>query len=94
MLVFQPEFEEEFDIPSTCGETIICLDCSNSMAGSEIHQAKQIALHALDLYRFVATIRVIKFGTSKSSFSSCVTIYSFPFITYISEGPIQIVCSE
>ncbi|KAJ6662349.1 hypothetical protein lerEdw1_012513 [Lerista edwardsae] len=62
MLVFQPEFEAALDPPSTSGETIICLDCSNSMAGSEIQHAKQIALCALGLSYFTR-LRVIKFGT-------------------------------
>ncbi|XP_066476989.1 protein mono-ADP-ribosyltransferase PARP4 [Tiliqua scincoides] len=63
MLVFQPEFEAALDPLSTSGETIICLDCSNSMAGSEMQHAKQIALHALGLANFTR-LRVIKFGTN------------------------------
>ncbi|KAL7983330.1 hypothetical protein Chor_000206 [Crotalus horridus] len=50
MLVFQPEFEVPFDHLSIHGEAVICLDCSNSMAGSTIQQAKEIALHALNSY--------------------------------------------
>ncbi|XP_054829757.1 protein mono-ADP-ribosyltransferase PARP4 [Eublepharis macularius] len=64
MLVFQPEFAAPFDSPSSCGETIICLDCSNSMAGSEIQQAKQIALCALKFCWHMPRLNVIKFGTN------------------------------
>lgn len=71
MLVFQPEFEAALDPLSTSGETIICLDCSNSMAGSEIQQAKQIAVYALGLFNFTR-LRVIKFGTSKMAFLCCI----------------------
>ncbi|XP_061484594.1 protein mono-ADP-ribosyltransferase PARP4 isoform X2 [Rhineura floridana] len=65
MLVFQPEFEAAFDPLCSCDEIIICLDCSSSMAGSEIQQAKQIALCALESCHFVTgKISIIKFGTS------------------------------
>ncbi|XP_042313185.1 M-phase phosphoprotein 8 [Sceloporus undulatus] len=64
MLVFQPEFEAPLDPLSPHGETIICLDCSNSMAGSEIQQAKQIALCFLDSYYVTEKLNVIKFGTN------------------------------
>uniref|UniRef100_A0A670HY83 Poly [ADP-ribose] polymerase n=1 Tax=Podarcis muralis TaxID=64176 RepID=A0A670HY83_PODMU len=64
MLVFQPEFESALDPRSTSGETVICLDCSNSMGGSTFQQAKQIALYALELCTFTSrNISVIKFGT-------------------------------
>ncbi|KAL8191012.1 UNVERIFIED_CONTAM: hypothetical protein K2H54_066666 [Gekko kuhli] len=64
MLVFQPQFAAPYEPSSPYGETIICLDCSNSMAGSEMRQAKQIALHALELCHFAARLSVIKFGTT------------------------------
>ncbi|XP_070605865.1 protein mono-ADP-ribosyltransferase PARP4 isoform X1 [Erythrolamprus reginae] len=64
MLVFQPEFEDPFDHLSLRGEAVICLDCSNSMAGSAIQQAKQIALHALKSCHLTRKISVIKFGTN------------------------------
>nr|XP_056714863.1 protein mono-ADP-ribosyltransferase PARP4 [Euleptes europaea] len=64
MLVFQPAIDEPYSPSSSWGEMIICLDCSNSMAGSEIQQAKQIALCALESCWFSAPLSVIKFGTS------------------------------
>ncbi|XP_015284983.1 PREDICTED: poly [ADP-ribose] polymerase 4 [Gekko japonicus] len=64
MLVFQPQFAVPYEPSSPCGETIICLDCSNSMAGSEMRQAKQIALHALESCHFLPRLSVIKFGTN------------------------------
>ncbi|XP_015745662.2 poly [ADP-ribose] polymerase 4 [Python bivittatus] len=64
MLVFQPEFEDPFDLLSLHGEAVICLDCSNSMAGSAIQQAKEIALHALNSCHLTRKISVIKFGTN------------------------------
>ncbi|XP_032075718.1 protein mono-ADP-ribosyltransferase PARP4 isoform X2 [Thamnophis elegans] len=64
MLVFQPEFEIPFDHLSLQGEAVICLDCSNSMAGSAIQQAKQIALHALNSCHLTRKISVLKFGTN------------------------------
>ncbi|CAI5773211.1 protein mono-ADP-ribosyltransferase PARP4 [Podarcis lilfordi] len=69
MLVFQPEFESALDPLSTSGETVICLDCSNSMGGSTFQQAKQIALYALELCTFTTrNISVIRFGTSFEEF--------------------------
>ncbi|KAH0625127.1 hypothetical protein JD844_033266 [Phrynosoma platyrhinos] len=64
MLVFQPKIEASLESLSTYDETVICLDCSNSMAGSEIQQAKQIALSFLDSYYFIDEPIVIKFGTN------------------------------
>ncbi|XP_015672315.1 protein mono-ADP-ribosyltransferase PARP4 [Protobothrops mucrosquamatus] len=64
MLVFQPEFEVPFDHLSIHGEAVICLDCSNSMAGSAIQQAKEIALHALNSCHLTRKISVFKFGTN------------------------------
>ncbi|OXB57129.1 hypothetical protein ASZ78_006991 [Callipepla squamata] len=69
MLVFQPEFEA-FDGEQLSSEIIILLDCSNSMAGSTLLQAKQIALHALKLLSSRQNVNVIKFGTDFSEFSS------------------------
>uniref|UniRef100_A0A8C8SAU3 Poly [ADP-ribose] polymerase n=1 Tax=Pelusios castaneus TaxID=367368 RepID=A0A8C8SAU3_9SAUR len=54
MLVFQPEFETTFKGFQESGEIIICLDCSNSMEGSTLQQAKQIALHALQINIIIA----------------------------------------
>ncbi|XP_072849781.2 protein mono-ADP-ribosyltransferase PARP4 isoform X1 [Pogona vitticeps] len=71
MLVFQPEFEASVGSCTIYGEIIICLDCSNSMAGSEIQQAKQIALGALDSCRFATKLSVIKFGTNFVEFPFC-----------------------
>lgn len=65
MLVFQPEFEAAFDEEQLSSEIIILLDCSNSMAGSALLQAKQIALHALKLLSSRQNVNVIKFGTSE-----------------------------
>ncbi|NXJ11809.1 PARP4 polymerase, partial [Odontophorus gujanensis] len=65
MLVFQPEFEAAFDGEQLSSEIIILLDCSNSMAGSTLLQAKQIALHALKLLSSRQNVNVIKFGTSE-----------------------------
>ncbi|XP_077197749.1 protein mono-ADP-ribosyltransferase PARP4 isoform X2 [Paroedura picta] len=64
MLVFQPKFPEPQERSSSCGEVIICLDCSNSMAGSEMQQAKQIALYALDSCSYSSRPSIIKFGTN------------------------------
>ncbi|XP_062983799.1 protein mono-ADP-ribosyltransferase PARP4 [Elgaria multicarinata webbii] len=70
MLIFQPDFDGSFDPLCVSGETIICLDCSNSMAGSEIQQAKQIALCALETCHFATRLSVIKFGTNFEEFPS------------------------
>ncbi|XP_065586155.1 protein mono-ADP-ribosyltransferase PARP4 [Cyrtonyx montezumae] len=70
MLVFQPEFEAAFDGEQLSSEIIILLDCSNSMAGSTLLQAKQIALHVLKLLSSRQNVNVIKFGTNFSEFSS------------------------
>uniref|UniRef100_A0A803T0M7 Poly [ADP-ribose] polymerase n=1 Tax=Anolis carolinensis TaxID=28377 RepID=A0A803T0M7_ANOCA len=64
MLVFQPEFDTPFDPIHTSGETVICLDCSNSMAGSKIQHAKQIALSYLNSCYDTEKLTVIKFGTN------------------------------
>ncbi|XP_060091291.1 protein mono-ADP-ribosyltransferase PARP4 [Heteronotia binoei] len=64
MLVFQPQFAALYEPSSSCGEIIICLDCSNSMAGPEMQQAKQIALCALNSCHGAPRLSVIKFGTS------------------------------
>ncbi|XP_058041921.1 protein mono-ADP-ribosyltransferase PARP4 isoform X1 [Ahaetulla prasina] len=64
MLVFQPEFEVPYDHLSLQGEAVICLDCSNSMAGSAIQQAKEIALQALNSCHLTRKISVLKFGTN------------------------------
>uniref|UniRef100_A0A8C5RSJ3 Poly [ADP-ribose] polymerase n=1 Tax=Laticauda laticaudata TaxID=8630 RepID=A0A8C5RSJ3_LATLA len=81
MLVFQPEFEVPFDHLSLHGEVIICLDCSNSMAGSAIQQAKEIALHALNSCHLTRKISVLKFGTSKTSLWNYVTFSFFSTAT-------------
>lgn len=65
MLVFQPEFEAAFDEEQLSSEIIILLDCSNSMAGSMLREAKQIALHALKQLGFRQNVNVVKFGTSE-----------------------------
>uniref|UniRef100_A0A669QEG4 Poly [ADP-ribose] polymerase n=1 Tax=Phasianus colchicus TaxID=9054 RepID=A0A669QEG4_PHACC len=65
MLVFQPEFEAAFDEEQLSSEIIILLDCSNSMAGSALLQAKQIALHALKQFSSRQNVNIIKFGTSE-----------------------------
>uniref|UniRef100_A0A8C0JCS0 Poly [ADP-ribose] polymerase n=1 Tax=Chelonoidis abingdonii TaxID=106734 RepID=A0A8C0JCS0_CHEAB len=69
MLVFQPKFETSFKGIQLSGEIIICLDCSNSMEGSTLQQAKQIALHALQRFCFGQRVTVIRFGTKFSSYS-------------------------
>uniref|UniRef100_A0A670Y543 Uncharacterized protein n=1 Tax=Pseudonaja textilis TaxID=8673 RepID=A0A670Y543_PSETE len=81
MLVFQPEFEVPFDHLSLHGEVVICLDCSNSMAGSAIQQAKEIALHALNSCHLTRKISVLKFGTSKTSLWNYVTFSFFSTAT-------------
>ncbi|XP_065253676.1 protein mono-ADP-ribosyltransferase PARP4 [Emys orbicularis] len=70
MLVFQPKFETRFKGIQLSGEIIICLDCSNSMEGSTLQQAKQIALHALQMSCFGQRVNVIRFGTNFTEFSS------------------------
>ncbi|XP_044873903.1 protein mono-ADP-ribosyltransferase PARP4 isoform X1 [Mauremys mutica] len=70
MLVFQPKFETSFKGNQLSGEIIICLDCSNSMEGSALQQAKQIALHALQTSCFGQRVNVIRFGTNFTEFSS------------------------
>lgn len=65
MLVFQPEFETAFEEEQLSSEIIILLDCSNSMAGSALHQAKQIALRVLELLYFRQRVNIVKFGTSE-----------------------------
>ncbi|NXU50981.1 PARP4 polymerase, partial [Turnix velox] len=70
MLVFQPEFETALEEMQLSSEIIILLDCSNSMAGSALHQAKQIALRVLELLDFRHKVTVIKFGTNFTEFSS------------------------
>ncbi|XP_009475160.1 PREDICTED: poly [ADP-ribose] polymerase 4 [Nipponia nippon] len=70
MLVFQPEFETAFEEEQLSSEIIILLDCSNSMAGSALHQAKQIALRVLELFCFRQRVNVVKFGTNFIEFSS------------------------
>ncbi|KAM6287034.1 LOW QUALITY PROTEIN: protein mono-ADP-ribosyltransferase PARP4 [Spheniscus humboldti] len=74
MLVFQPEFETAFEEEQLSSEIIILLDCSNSMAGSALHQAKQIALHVLELFCFRQRVNVVKFGTNFTEFSSSMNI--------------------
>ncbi|NXC42205.1 PARP4 polymerase, partial [Penelope pileata] len=76
MLVFQPEFEAAFDEEQLSSEIVILLDCSHSMAGSTLLQAKQIALHALKELGSRLNVNVIKFGTNFiecSSFSKNTT---------------------
>ncbi|KAM6211438.1 LOW QUALITY PROTEIN: protein mono-ADP-ribosyltransferase PARP4 [Sarcoramphus papa] len=70
MLVFQPEFETAFEEEQLSSEIIILLDCSNSVAGSALHQAKQIALRVLELFCFRQRVNVVKFGTDFTEFSS------------------------
>ncbi|TFK09944.1 protein FAM98A [Platysternon megacephalum] len=70
MLVFQPKFETRFKGIQLSREIIICLDCSNSMEGSTLQQAKQIALHALQMSCFGERVNVIRFGTNFTEFSS------------------------
>ncbi|XP_053944280.1 protein mono-ADP-ribosyltransferase PARP4 [Cuculus canorus] len=70
MLVFQPEFDTTFEEEYLSSEIIILLDCSNSMAGSALHQAKQIALRVLELFCFKQTVTVVKFGTNFTELSS------------------------
>ncbi|KAM6416635.1 protein mono-ADP-ribosyltransferase PARP4 [Pluvialis apricaria] len=70
MLVFQPEFETAFEEEQLASEIFILLDCSNSMAGSALHQAKQIALRVLELLCFRQRVNVVKFGTNFTELSS------------------------
>ncbi|KAM7131833.1 LOW QUALITY PROTEIN: protein mono-ADP-ribosyltransferase PARP4 [Ciconia maguari] len=69
MLVFQP-FETAFEEKQLSSEVVMLLDCSNSMAGSALHQAKQIALRVFELFCFKQRMNVIKFGTNFTEFSS------------------------
>uniref|UniRef100_A0A674JFL2 Poly [ADP-ribose] polymerase n=1 Tax=Terrapene triunguis TaxID=2587831 RepID=A0A674JFL2_9SAUR len=69
MLVFQPKFETRFKGIQLSREIIICLDCSNSMEGSTLQQAKQIALRALQMSCFGPRVNVIRFGTKFSSYA-------------------------
>ncbi|XP_051483232.1 protein mono-ADP-ribosyltransferase PARP4 isoform X2 [Apus apus] len=70
MLVFQPEFATALEEVQLSSEVVILLDCSNSMAGSALHQAKQIALRVLELTAFRQRVNVIKIGTNFTEFSS------------------------
>ncbi|KAM9602775.1 LOW QUALITY PROTEIN: protein mono-ADP-ribosyltransferase PARP4 [Morphnus guianensis] len=70
MLVFQPELETAFEEEQLSSKIIILLDCLNSMAGSALHQAKQIALRVLELFCFRQRVNVVKFGTNFTEFSS------------------------
>uniref|UniRef100_F6YT84 Poly [ADP-ribose] polymerase n=1 Tax=Monodelphis domestica TaxID=13616 RepID=F6YT84_MONDO len=72
MLVFHPDFSTELPERSQTSEVIICLDCSNSMEGSEFLQAKQIALHALSLVHEKQKVNIIKFGTNYTE------LFSYP----------------
>uniref|UniRef100_A0A8D0GX17 VWFA domain-containing protein n=1 Tax=Sphenodon punctatus TaxID=8508 RepID=A0A8D0GX17_SPHPU len=76
MLVFQPKFGTEFGTIETSSEIVICLDCSNSMVGSTMQQAKQIALHALQTFSLRKRVNVIKFGTNFIEFQP--NLKSFP----------------
>lgn len=67
MLVFQPELDATSPDQTSQNEVIICLDCSNSMAGEAFLEAKQIALYALSLLDKKQKMNVIKFGTGKNS---------------------------
>ncbi|KAL9867432.1 LOW QUALITY PROTEIN: protein mono-ADP-ribosyltransferase PARP4 [Geothlypis trichas] len=51
MLLFQPEFETAFE-KQLSNEIVILIYCSNSMAGSALHQAKPIVLHVLEFIFF------------------------------------------
>ncbi|XP_043851171.1 protein mono-ADP-ribosyltransferase PARP4 [Dromiciops gliroides] len=79
MLVFHPDFSTALPEETPTSEVIICLDCSNSMEGSELLQAKQIALHALSLIHENQKINVIKFGTSFTEL--------FPYPKYSTSNP-------
>ncbi|XP_029458356.1 protein mono-ADP-ribosyltransferase PARP4 isoform X3 [Rhinatrema bivittatum] len=71
MLVFQPNFDTT-DYVQDSSEIVICLDCSSSMEGLVLQQAKQMALLALKSIGDSHKINVIKFGSSYQEF------YSFP----------------
>lgn len=64
MLLFQPEFEIAFE-EQMSNEIIILIYCSNSMAGSALHQAKPTALHVLDFFFLRERINTVKFGTDE-----------------------------
>ncbi|XP_074159822.1 protein mono-ADP-ribosyltransferase PARP4 isoform X2 [Sminthopsis crassicaudata] len=72
MLVFHPDFSIALPEKAYTNEVIICLDCSNSMEGSILLQAKQIALHALSLVQEKQKVNIIKFGTSYTE------LFSYP----------------
>ncbi|XP_027733408.1 protein mono-ADP-ribosyltransferase PARP4 [Vombatus ursinus] len=72
MLVFHPDFSSVLPEKAHTSEVIICLDCSNSMEGSELLQAKQIALHVLSLVHEGQKVNIIKFGTSYTE------LFSYP----------------
>ncbi|XP_044524909.1 protein mono-ADP-ribosyltransferase PARP4 [Gracilinanus agilis] len=72
MLVFHPDFSTALPEMAQTNEVIICLDCSNSMEGSELLQAKQIALHALSLVHEKQKVNIIKFGTNYTE------LFSYP----------------
>uniref|UniRef100_G3VDU7 Poly [ADP-ribose] polymerase n=1 Tax=Sarcophilus harrisii TaxID=9305 RepID=G3VDU7_SARHA len=72
MLVFHPDFSTALPEKAYTNEVIICLDCSNSMEGSILLQAKQIALHALSLVQEKQKVNIIKFGTSYTE------LFSYP----------------
>ncbi|KAM4790008.1 LOW QUALITY PROTEIN: protein mono-ADP-ribosyltransferase PARP4 [Cyanocitta cristata] len=68
MLLFQPEFETAFE-EQLSSEIIILIACSNSMAGSALHQGKPITLHVLEIF-FFREKRIVKLGTDFIEFSS------------------------
>ncbi|KAM8819719.1 LOW QUALITY PROTEIN: protein mono-ADP-ribosyltransferase PARP4 [Eudromia elegans] len=70
MLVFQPEHLTATEEVSLSNEIVICLDCSNSMAGSALQQAKQIALYALEKMCLKRRVNLVKFGTNFTEFYS------------------------
>ncbi|XP_072467757.1 protein mono-ADP-ribosyltransferase PARP4 isoform X2 [Notamacropus eugenii] len=72
MLVFHPDFSTVLPEKTQISEVIICLDCSNSMEGSELLQAKQIALHAVSLIHEKQKVNIIKFGTNYNE------LFSYP----------------
>ncbi|KAJ1077193.1 hypothetical protein K5549_005363 [Capra hircus] len=90
MLVFQPNLDITVPDEAERSEVIICLDCSSSMEGETLLQAKQIALHALSCVGKEQKVNIIKFGTGYKelfSYPKCITNNNMPTEFIMSATP-------
>lgn len=67
MLVFHPDLGAAAPDVAADSEVVICLDCSNSMAGAAFLQAKQVALHALSSLGDAQKVNIVRFGSGERS---------------------------